>query len=499
MEGCRMKKIRMLIVAVAVASLFVPSSHMNAMKRRNPVVAGVEKIEESMDEIVNAKTDKIKRVFLEMFVHNFGVNALNSSGKTLLMLAKEREDNALVGFLIAQGADRGSMSLESISSAAAVEEDNASMRSQIEQGADTESMAVEYIPNAAESEESAPENDIDRAMQEIFSVPIRDGDLRARQARTFIDLYGVNRLSGKGETLLLIAMKHRDFATGEMLLDEGADPNVADKESMTPLMFAVIKENLSCKPKGVRRCTVHNNIEELLYSRYRRHHVDALCLKFGEMSRANEIVIQKIIEAGADVNQVNKYGYTALMYAVMFDASEAAIELLLQKSTSKTINKVHQDIYGIFLDGQKDRKLFRVNPLRHAVGRNAATASLLIKYGADPRLKSGRLGCALDDLQNEKSEAGKKKISDTLMMVQDLVKKYFAEQDCDATLALESVSALRNFPVPLLTMIIDYVPLFSSHSRYILTGGYADVQDALFVQGIRNIMEQRIRMTEAKK
>jgi ankyrin repeat protein len=147
----------------------------------------------------------------------------------------------------------------------------------------------------------------------------------------------------------------------ELLLDAGADVNARDKEGITPLM--ILADNLEKLPRVMNavkilaeagadfrardseKRSVYDRVERLSGSAaeklMRRELMDAIKRAFGAKSRASvkkradadmllaafcgtAAEIESALVRGANANAASKNGYTALMFASVFNATETA-------------------------------------------------------------------------------------------------------------------------------------------------------------------------------
>jgi len=132
---------------------------------------------------------------------------------------------------------------------------------------------------------------------------------------------------------LWLAIKKNSAAFVEMLLTNGADPNVAGGYSMTPLMIA----STSAKPEIVRLLIQHGAKVDI------RDERGDNAVAYAVRGDAENIVL--LVSTGANINNVNKNGDTPLSEAVAYQESsglgQAAITILL--SLGANANSTNHD------------------------------------------------------------------------------------------------------------------------------------------------------------
>ena len=179
------------------------------------------------------------------------------------------------------------------------------------------------------------------------------------------DVFGFTPLSvrtGNGGTILHVACEKGDINLVKKLLEAGADPNVTDMFGFTPLMRAVVSTSKSGITTDVvssiitalcnRKCNVNASFVPSKPSDSNAHHcegstalhmaiderrVDPLCVQalvnngaaldvrdvHGRTplhlacEKVNINLVKKLLEAGADPNVTDRFGFTPLMRAVV--------------------------------------------------------------------------------------------------------------------------------------------------------------------------------------
>ena len=176
----------------------------------------------------------------------------------------------------------------------------------------------------------------------------------------------VNAVNKEGQTAFLLACASAQAKTVNLLLQEGADPNIADAYGYTSLHSAVhgccanetLQEIIDHKVQ-LNYQDNHGKTALMLASLYRQQGsvkilMDAgfnpyivdddgdTCLHAAVNGGCNKKIIRKLIDHGADVNATNKENETALTQACI-NKDEDAINVLLNASADPNIS---DDTYG---------------------------------------------------------------------------------------------------------------------------------------------------------
>ncbi|CAE7522789.1 UBP13 [Symbiodinium sp. CCMP2592] len=127
-----------------------------------------------------------------------------------------------------------------------------------------------------------------------------------------------NGISAKGSTALITAsMEQTDVTVVSLLLEAGAEPNMADEVGLTALLAASTQGNLEVVrlllKDGAKKDLADNDGMTAFLSASRRGHVD---------------IVRLLIDAGADMNVADRNGWTALLWA-SFNGLAAIIRVLL--------------------------------------------------------------------------------------------------------------------------------------------------------------------------
>ena len=180
---------------------------------------------------------------------------------------------------------------------------------------------------------------------------------------------------------LLEAVKARDASAVRSLLSSRADVNIPGTDELTPLHWAVQRDDL-----GLVDLLLAAGANAKATTRY---HITPLYLA---CTNGNAAVIERLLKAGADVNEVSHEGQTALMTAASAGKADA-VHLLLARGA----------------------KVNAVEPYRGqtalmwaASDGNTAAVAELIEFGADVKVKSkGGLTPLLFAVRNGHIEATK--------------------------------------------------------------------------------------------
>ncbi|WP_353285693.1 ankyrin repeat domain-containing protein [Wolbachia endosymbiont (group A) of Gastracanthus pulcherrimus] len=115
----------------------------------------------------------------------------------------------------------------------------------------------------------------------------------------------INKRNEEGETILHQAVEISDYKTVRLLIEKGAEINARDKKGYTPLHCAVFAKSLE-NVKVLLRLGAEINATQYISGCTPLH---SAC-KIG----AGVEIIKELVKAGAEVNQLNKYGATPMYY-----------------------------------------------------------------------------------------------------------------------------------------------------------------------------------------
>ncbi|KAF0693081.1 Aste57867_15910 [Aphanomyces stellatus] len=126
----------------------------------------------------------------------------------------------------------------------------------------------------------------------------------------------LNLVDEDGRTPLLYAVKANEFSTAKLLLDNGADPNVAATNGTTALMEAAAHGSLRAIKLLVDK---RANLEASTPNGTALHMA---------VSEGQDKAVDCLLELGADVNARNGHGITPLLFATLMHKTAAAATLL---------------------------------------------------------------------------------------------------------------------------------------------------------------------------
>jgi serine/threonine-protein phosphatase 6 regulatory ankyrin repeat subunit B len=134
------------------------------------------------------------------------------------------------------------------------------------------------------------------------------------------------RRKSDGATALFFALGRHDFDTLNLLIQAGADINLAPKSGDTPMLVAARNDDVEMveflKSKGARFASPS---EELLFA----------------ASHGDVALIQRTLAAGANINQAYEYGVTPLMAAALKGQSDAVKCLLAAGANVNARDQIH--------------------------------------------------------------------------------------------------------------------------------------------------------------
>ena len=131
----------------------------------------------------------------------------------------------------------------------------------------------------------------------------------------------ISRADKSGNTLLTFAVKHSQFEFLKILIDKGANPNIPDELTFTPLMHATQQVDLRATQMLLDAPNI--NIDAKRFD-------GGTALMIAASSNKND-VMRVLIDRGADVNATDKYGWTSLMLAARKGHREI-VQALLNRS-----------------------------------------------------------------------------------------------------------------------------------------------------------------------
>jgi len=182
----------------------------------------------------------------------------------------------------------------------------------------------------------------------------------------------VNARDQNGQTALLIATNNRQTAdTVVTLLNAGADPNIADNQGITPLMWAAMRGNTG-QIQALRKAGAKVGLME------------ALLLE-------DTVTVNTALEKGADVNLRGPGGLTPLMTAAGHGDAELTAHLLALGAKVDALDEIGRTAlhHAVGADAWpwKDRRHPKHSPNgppRHAYVKDWATLLCLLIAGGAP-------------------------------------------------------------------------------------------------------------------
>ncbi len=208
-----------------------------------------------------------------------------------------------------------------------------------------------------------------------------------------------NQMLDNGQSMLTAAAGQGDAQTVQMLIGEGADVNLADKNGQTPLLAA-----LKCEDAGItaallvqgadispeqrnsfmQLAAANGDLEALnLYLDYEKlpaFAIDSSDALLAAAAAGQDRIVKLFLEHGANIENKNKEGKTALSLAVDRGHEDAAAILVKEGAE---LNKT--DLSG---------ELPLVNAARRG---DLSIVKLLVQYGADPKKKNKNGETALEE------------------------------------------------------------------------------------------------------
>ena len=340
------------------------------------------------------------------------INAQNNNGETALKLACLYQQQDSVRALLEAGSslniadDKGNTCLHSVVMGCCSKK---IIRKIIDHGADVNATnkehhtalliacvnenehAIKVLLNAGANPNIADDDDGDTCLHKA----VRQGcNIEVVQAITDHGA-DLNATNTKRRTALLIACANKNEHTINVLLNAGADPNIADNADGDTCLHMAVSQK--CSKEVLQAIIDHGGDVNATNKEHRtalskacvkknEHAINVLlnacadpniaddadsdtCLHITVRQKCSKEVLQAIIDHGADVNAVNKGHRTALLIACV-NKNEHAVNVLLNAGASPNI-----------------AKKYNVTPLMRACqNRNIVCIYALLNAGADPNI-----------------------------------------------------------------------------------------------------------------
>ena len=188
-------------------------------------------------------------------------------------------------------------------------------------------------------------------------------------------LFELNRMTASSyytapsQVMLITALGKGDLQAAQKAIDQGADTNAIGNDGMTPLFWALGKQNLA----SVRFLLEHGANPNLITHWRNQAGLEqvASAPHLAAMMESTDF-LRAVLDGGGDPNLVEDHRTKeAPIYPAILHQRRANVDLLLQKGAD--IN--HRNLSG-------------ATPINYAVSANHySLALLLLKSGADPRIK----------------------------------------------------------------------------------------------------------------
>jgi ankyrin repeat protein len=341
-----------------VKLLVAHGAHVNAKENQAGQTALMWAAAEKQPEAV--------RVMVE---HGAEVNARSKSGFTALLFAAQQDDAESAEILLAAGANVNQASDDGTTPLlkAAANGQEAVLLPLLNNGADPNASDVDGY--TALHHAAARRNRVEsvRALLAYGAKP---------NARLVKDpAKGDSNRTTIGATPFFLAAEARSVEIMRLLASKGADPLLATTETM-----------FSNEDNGYRLQVVANTTPLMAAAGSRR-----FIANYPEFTEAEERTaieaVKLTLELGADINEANEYGQTALHTAAYLKADKLVQFLVDNGAKIDLIDKFGQTPLSIaarvITEGVKDS--YDLSPRRN----NVSTYNLLLKLGATPLAASG--------------------------------------------------------------------------------------------------------------
>ena len=190
-------------------------------------------------------------------------------------------------------------------------------------------------------------------------------DLCTDVLQAIISLVGdVNATNKRNETALMIACQNRNNNGINVLLNGGADPNLADRNGDTCLHYALQDDYCT----EVLQAVISNGGDVNAAGKDNRTGLMIACMK------ANNNVINVLLNAGADPNIADGDGDTCLHYAAQNDCCTEVLQAIIS--------------HGIDVNATNKKHVTALIIACHKA--NADAINILLEAGADPNITDSK-------------------------------------------------------------------------------------------------------------
>ena len=130
--------------------------------------------------------------------------------------------------------------------------------------------------------------------------------------------FDIEQCIGNGVTPLMFACYVDAYETVKMLLSLGANINATDANGQTPLMYTTFKNSVYSAKLLLAEKKIELEKRDITGATVLLKSIDGYCHE----------IFRSLIQAGADVNAVNYYGQSILMYSIIKKQWAVALELI---------------------------------------------------------------------------------------------------------------------------------------------------------------------------
>ena len=319
------------------------------------------------------------------------LNKQNYNGKTPLYVSMEQDDLDMFSYFLDKGANTEICDNEgkTVLYASVVKNKISFLRMLIEKGADPNIVDNNGIPMLHAA--------IDNGNMEILKL------LKKNYLRLNVLKEGRSKI-----TAIHHALMYKDVGIAKWLVRNGADFNIADKNKLYPLDYAIQlnlnKAIIFLNRMKAKRSNRSIKIYPYYYQQTNKNASNTADLDVVKACKKGKSkALEKLINAGADLDSLGPDGKTLLHYAVN-SGNEDTIFILLDSGVN--IEKKSRNGSSVLLDAVKKKKLCMseillqngaevntagrngLTPLHYAVlNKDKEMVKLLLDYNADSSIK----------------------------------------------------------------------------------------------------------------